>query len=49
MSLDTFRRSGRCDTGGIDGGIDNVNDKELIPKLAKHLANVFTEGREAIQ
>ena len=36
----------RC---GVDGGVDNVNDKELIPKLTKHLACVFTEGREAVQ
>jgi len=37
----------RC---GIDGGVDNVNDAEqLIPKLAEHLADVLTQGREVVR
>jgi len=34
---------------GIHGGIDNVKPDTMIPQLAKHLVEVFTEGREVIR
>jgi hypothetical protein len=34
---------------GINGGIDNVKPDTMIPQLAKHLVEVFTEGREVIR
>lgn len=36
-------------TVGINGGIDNVNPKTMIPQLSKHLVEVFTEGRQVIR
>ena len=36
-------------TVGINGGIDNVKPDTMIPQLAKHLVEVFTEGREVIR
>ena len=36
-------------TVGIHGGIDNVKPDTMIPQLAKHLVEVFTEGREVIR
>jgi len=34
---------------GINGGIDNVNPKTMIPQLSKHLVEVFTEGRQIVR
>ena len=39
----------RYQTVGINGGIDNVQPDTMIPQLAKHLVEVFTEGREVIR
>ena len=36
-------------TVGINGGIDNVQPETLVPQLAKHLVEVFTQGREVIR